>query len=113
MNVAGQFRFPLHIDHAFGADIGACGDAGGTAECIVAEFMDGEAVHLADDLAVEIDHQGALFDFVLDPMFGQIRPVAFMCDCRVDISACHKRMTFFLGPVAGFADEVAHETEPQ
>ncbi len=68
----GEFRFTLDIDHALGADVRPSRDADGTAERVIAELMDGEAIDLPYDLAVEIDHQRAFLDLILDPVFGQV-----------------------------------------
>jgi len=112
VDVAGELRFALDVDNALGADERARRDARGTAECIVAELMDGQTVDLADHLAVEVDDQGAFPDFVLDPVLGEVGTVAFMSDGGVDVGASHERTAFLSRPVACLADEVAHEAEP-
>ena len=63
-----ELDLALNIDHALGADIGAGGDPGGTAEGIVAQLIDGQPVDLTDDLALQIYHQSPFADFILDPL---------------------------------------------
>src|SRR3990172_6032566 len=106
MDVACEFRFALNVDHPFGADGGACGNPRWAAEGVIAELMYGEPIDLAHDFLVQIHHQGAFSDLVLDPLLRQIRPMALVRHRSFDIRACDERMTLLLLPLAGFPDEV-------
>ena len=67
VGAAAHVRFALDVDDAGPAHGGPGRDAGGLAEHELAHVVDREAVDLADDRALGVDHQRALLDHLLDP----------------------------------------------
>ena len=69
---AGHVGLSLDVDHTFGAEIGAAHDADGTAECLVADLNQADAVNLTHLRSRGLEREDSPFDQVQDFGVGTV-----------------------------------------
>src|SRR3990172_5673946 len=113
VDAARELRLALDVEDACLAEIHPRGDARRPAEREVADIIDREAVHLTDDGACYIDHDGTVGEELLNPLFEEVRAVYLFFERLVHVFAPDDRTACLRRPIRRFPDEVGKVAEAE
>ncbi len=95
------------------AEVHPAGDARRLAERKIADIVHRQSVHLRDDGAGNIDHEGALGEQLLNALIDQVRPVDLFIQGLVHMRRRHDPAPGLFRPVGRLAHQVRKFAEAE